>query len=645
MSFRSFRFLLACLVTAGALTSTVHPAAPNLINYQGRLTNSAGQSVADGSYSVNFTIYDDPTGGVPQWGETQSVTTSNGLFTVRLGSVVFFGADLFNDTALYLAIKVGVDPEISPRTRLTAVPYALSSGDGWSHEGATVHLTTNTDAVGIGTSTPIRLLHVSGSASDLFVSRIESSHPDATVTEVANSSSGAVWESAVAGANGIGFWGIQPGDHYIYKQGNFFPSMVFTSGQKVGIGTAAPAGVLDVVGVFDTIVGYFRSETNTNFATAIKGHYTGVNPNGIGVVGYSLPSAGQGTGGYFWGGYSGITAVAAAGGSGDSYGVLAQADGPSTGSKHGLHASAGGSGKNYAAYLQGYGGTDTSFGAYAEAYGNNARGLMGVAKLGNYMAGVHGRADGQTCAGGYFRSNNVGVWSFGYASGEFSTVYGGSFNAFTTAGNISYGVYANASGLGPNVAIKARAIGGSLNHAGEFEGDVLITGTLSKTAGSFKIDHPVDPANKYLQHSFVESPDMMNVYNGNVVLDADGMATIALPSYFDALNSDFRYQLTCIGGFAPVYISREISGNEFAIAGGSPGLKVSWMVTGVRKDPYAMVHRIQVELDKTAGDKGKYLHPSLFGASAESAIGYSPMPPKPEDDAVRSEPINEIPTK
>ena len=59
------------------------------------------------------------------------------------------------------------------------------------------------------------------------------------------------------------------------------------------------------------------------------------------------------------------------------------------------------------------------------------------------------------------------------------------------------------------------------------------------------------------------------------------------------LNRDFRYQLACIGGFAPVYIAREISGNRFKIVGGQPGMKVSWQVTGIRQDPFANEHRIR----------------------------------------------------
>ncbi|MHC4751782.1 MAG: hypothetical protein ACYTFW_18140, partial [Planctomycetota bacterium] len=157
-------------------------------------------------------------------------------------------------------------------------------------------------------------------------------------------------------------------------------------------------------------------------------------------------------------------------------------------------------------------------------------------------------------------------------------------------------------------------------HAGYFTGKVAITGNLTKGSGSFKIDHPLDPENKYLQHSFVESPDMMNVYNGNVTLDENGQAEVQLPEYFEALNCDFRYQLTCIGGFAQVYIAEEISDNQFKIAGGRAGLKVSWQVTGVRRDPYAVANRIEVEEDKATEERGYYLHPNAYGLPKERGI-------------------------
>ncbi len=102
-----------------------------------------------------------------------------------------------------------------------------------------------------------------------------------------------------------------------------------------------------------------------------------------------------------------------------------------------------------------------------------------------------------------------------------------------------------------------------------------VNGHLSKLSGSFKIDHPLDPANKYLYHSFVESPDMMNIYNGNAILDGGGEAIVTLPEWFETLNRDFRYQLTAVGAPGPnLYVAEEISGNHFKIAGGQPGAKV-----------------------------------------------------------------------
>ncbi len=146
-------------------------------------------------------------------------------------------------------------------------------------------------------------------------------------------------------------------------------------------------------------------------------------------------------------------------------------------------------------------------------------------------------------------------------------------------------------------------------------GNLQVTGTIVKGSGNFMIDHPLDPENKYLYHSFVESPDMMNIYNGNAVLDENGQAEILLPDWFEALNKDFRYQLTAIGGFAPIYIEREIAGNSFKIAGGRSGLKVSWQVTGIRKDPYANTYRSPVEVDKPENERGTYLHPEAYGKS------------------------------
>ena len=159
--------------------------------------------------------------------------------------------------------------------------------------------------------------------------------------------------------------------------------------------------------------------------------------------------------------------------------------------------------------------------------------------------------------------------------------------------------------------------------AGYFSGNVQITGTISKAGGSFKIDHPLDPENKYLYHSFIESPDMMNIYNGNITTDANGQAVVELPSYFEALNRDFRYQLSVIGTFAQAIIAEEISNNRFTIKTSEPRVKVSWQVTGIRQDVFANSHRIPVEELKNENERGHYLHPELFNKPEEQSIEWA----------------------
>lgn len=156
-----------------------------------------------------------------------------------------------------------------------------------------------------------------------------------------------------------------------------------------------------------------------------------------------------------------------------------------------------------------------------------------------------------------------------------------------------------------------------------FDGNVTIAGSIAKGAGTFKIDHPLDPENKYLYHSFVESPEMMNVYNGNATTDTEGNATVTLPDYFEALNMDFRYQLTPIGQFAQVIVLEKVKDNQFKIKTDKPNVEVSWQVTGVRNDAYAKQNRVKVNVDKPESEKGKYLHPTAFGLSEKFGIMYN----------------------
>lgn len=260
-------------------------------------------------------------------------------------------------------------------------------------------------------------------------------------------------------------------------------------------------------------------------------------------------------------------------------------------------------GSNYGVGVQGTG--------YNGVNNQEANTIFGV---GNQDLGVYGSAN----TAGVMGASIGGIGVVGYNKNA-------SFAATTGIGN-TYGVYGNAQTVGgatvPNVryGIYGFATGATTNYAGYFSGNVQITGSIAKGSGTFKIDHPTDPENKYLYHSFVESPDMMNIYNGNITTDANGYATVKLPDYFDALNKDFRYQLTVIGTFAQAIVSEEISNDKFIVQTNAPNVKVSWQVTGVRKDKFANAHRVVAEVEKEPEFKGRYLHAAEWGQPESKSI-------------------------
>ena len=156
-----------------------------------------------------------------------------------------------------------------------------------------------------------------------------------------------------------------------------------------------------------------------------------------------------------------------------------------------------------------------------------------------------------------------------------------------------------------------------------FEGDVLVEDNLQVTgAKNFRIDHPLDPANKYLVHASIESSEVLNQYSGNITTDELGLATVQLPEWLGAENVDFRYQLTVIGGrFAQAIISKEIEKNQFTISTNATNVKVSWQVTARRNDAYMKAHPMVVEREKPANERGTYFHPELYGQPEEKRTG------------------------
>jgi hypothetical protein len=289
-------------------------------------------------------------------------------------------------------------------------------------------------------------------------------------------------------------------------------------------------------------------------------------------------------------------------------------------------------------------------------------GPAGVGVYGTGWTGVRGHGDGEVgvfgegvgSAVGVSGQSTTGVGVEGFSSGN-DGVAGTSPNGFgvhgtsttstgvraeSTSGDGVFGTSQSRFGVYGQIGVTGRAgvfgetfnpngfgvVGaGSANPPGGaalFRGRVEVTGPLVKPGGSFRIDHPLDPETKYLSHSFVESPDMMNVYNGNVTTNGEGDATIVLPDYFEALNRDFRYQLTVIGQFAQAIVSSKIEDHHFTIKTDKPNVEVSWQVTGIRQDAWANAHRLEVEEEKLEGHQGKYLTPEEHGKPETMGVYY-----------------------
>jgi hypothetical protein len=307
-----------------------------------------------------------------------------------------------------------------------------------------------------------------------------------------------------------------------------------------------------------------------------------------------------------WSGSAWACADDAAGAGGDITGVAA-GTGLSGGGTSGdvtLNVSFGGSGAAATASRSDHNHVAqfwTGGGLRVQQPNTGARALQGSASgLTGFSDGVFGdtaSAQGRGTVGYAFETTgaNYGVWGQSDSAQGFG-VYG--IATATTGAN--YGVYGQSNSAG--------------GYAGYFQGTVHVNGLLSKSAGSFKIDHPLDPENKYLYHSFVESPDMKNIYDGVVTTGNDGFATVELPEWFEALNRDFRYQLTVLGDgeWARARVFRKIAGNRFVVQTDRPGVEVSWQVTGIRHDVYAEKNRIPVEEDKPEGQRGTHLHPELW---------------------------------
>ncbi len=267
-----------------------------------------------------------------------------------------------------------------------------------------------------------------------------------------------------------------------------------------------------------------------------------------------------------------------------------------------------------------YGYSSTGNGLYASSSGQfaPAQGAYGIntywgnyGALGTVSEGVYGWGNNNSVGVNGQTANGTGLNGVGYngAWGTSNSVNGNGVRGECDNGSSAYGIW----GLSYS------------GWAGTFTGNVQVTGNLYAGAKFFRIDHPLHPDTAYLVHSCVESNEMKNVYDGIATLDGGGEAWVQLPDWFESLNTSFRYQLTCIGQPALVYVKQKIVGNRFLIAGGQPGMEVSWQVTGVRQDAYAKANPMQVEAQKQGSEQGKYLHPAAFGQPETMNVQYEKL--------------------
>jgi hypothetical protein len=381
------------------------------------------------------------------------------------------------------------------------------------------------------------------------------------------------------------------------------------------VGTSSGSGGYGVHGSspFEGVYG----ETSGDTGSGVHGYSSGQAP---GVLGYAahIGVFGQGSDVGVHG-EGGLSATGVLGTSGSGKGVFGQTT--SGDAVVGTSSSTGAGVRGTSQSFHGVIGTSTNqVGVYGQSSINTA--VYGVSTDG---PGVEGTSTNSNGVRG-FGSSHAGVYGHATSADGVDGESAGQFGAGvqgTGGGTDGHGVVGGITNDSANASGVYGGSAGSTSFAGYFAGKVSVTGTLSKGGGAFRIDHPLDPANRILQHSFVESPDMLNIYNGVVTANARGEATVRLPAWFMVLNRDVRYGLTAIGSPMPdLHVSAVVRENRFSIAGARPGGQVSWQLTGIRQDAWANANRIEIELDKIGDQRGRYLHPREHGQSPSKGVDY-----------------------
>jgi hypothetical protein len=470
---------------------------PQLINYQGKLTKVSGVPL-DTTIQMVFTIYDDSTGGNPLWTETQnSVNVEKGVFNVLLGSSVPVSYSTFDGNIRYLGVKVGGDPEITPRKSIVSVPYAYNA-DLLDGQHASSFLSTAND------------YGRSGVAADLYegTSTLTDKYVNETGPETVDATSDPAFTGSAIVSNSFAVRGIRgyaenssTGDAY----GGYFEAESPGTGAHLGLWAFGRSSSIS------SAYGVASSGENNSDGDAYGGHFTG-NTSGTGTS-------------------YGVKAVSF-GSSGWTYGVYGSARNTSTGYPKGGY---------FYAYSSG---TGNPTGIWAEGYANNSYytyGILGQANnssSGRAVAATFYTPPSQTGTGGRTgvdisvpdstSASTYGVQCFATNRSN-GPVYGGYFDAsgFLTGTGTRYGVYASAN---PDYG-----------WAGYFSGDVRITDSLvvlgAKSAG-VKVDN-----GEYRLLYSQESPEVWfedfgeaRLVNGRAVVQID-------PLFAQTANTSVKYHV------------------------------------------------------------------------------------------------------
>ena len=588
---------------------------PQMLSYQGKLTDTSGVPVPNGDYSVAFKLYTVPTGGSPFWSETQSVTTKSGLFSVLLGSVTPIGS-IPDAGALYLGMAVGGGAELAPRVRIVSAAYAYKSD------------TANYALAGAGGESP----WVHGGDSVLYTVRMLGLAKGGGANALLGPSSWSHVNFGFRCTTGLSgqdrFHCTISGGKNNVVSGSYSTVAGGTSNTAAGEAAGVGGGQTNSASAAYATVGGGLANTAGGSYAAVAGGFTNVASGAYSIIGGGYSDTASTAYAAVGGGRnnlaSGYASVIAGGEENYASGTRATVAGGLANRAAADYAVVGGGWADtvtalYGGVLSGHHNLAGDAAADTAATVAGGSGNRATAKYAFVGGGIGNDASfGYTViAGGWLNSATLELATVGggyanCASSYYATVPGGWRD--TAAGQMSFATNGNS------------VVPASYDNAAAFNGQTATAsnqtrvGVLSKASGTFTIDHPLDPQGMILNHYFIEGPEMRNIYDGEAVLEASGRVVVTLPDYFEALNRAPRIQLTGVGS-SDVYVAQEESNNRFVI-GGRPGTKVYWQVTGERKDVSAEATRrmMPVEQPKTGPLAGRMLDDDFLAGCMDQLV-------------------------